>query len=344
MEALLTSGGVEIAAPIAIRDEASLTLARSHVAEVAAQAGVDAEMSARAALVATELARNQLRHAMRGWVGVVAIDRPRADGDGAHRGLEIIAADGGSGIADPRSALLGVPRIAGSLGVGLAMVRENALELDVDVRIGEGSCVRARVFDRATPRWREVGIYGRPFPGEPRSGDLGYFWRNDALLFAAVCDGLGHGPLAREAAEAAIGALRSQGARGPAELLDGCHSAMHPTRGAVMAIATVDDTISAFETASIGNVAVQLAAHRRSQRFGGSSAVLGARTGLVRARSETCSIEPLDVLVMMSDGIKTQIALEEEPELLREHPIVIAHEIVTRFGRSNDDALVLVAR
>jgi hypothetical protein len=29
---------------------------------------------------------------------------------------------------------------------------------------------------------------------------------------------------------------------------------------------------------------------------------------------------------------------------LREHPIVIAHQLVERFGRADDDVLVLVAR
>ena len=37
-------------------------------------------------------------------------------------------------------------------------------------------------------------------------------------------------------------------------------------------------------------------------------------------------------------------ALEDEPALLREHPIVIAQYLVETFGRETDDALVLVAR
>lgn len=344
METLLTSDGAPDPDAISIRDEASLTSARERVRKVSGETHVDAAVGARAALVATELARNQLRHATRGLLAVRPLERPRLAEAGVHRGLEIIAADCGNGIADIRRALEGVARTSGSLGVGLVMVRENSLEVDFDVREGEGTCVRARIFERSAPRRREVGVYGRPFPGESVSGDHGYFWRCEDLLLAAVCDGLGHGPLARDAANAAIRALRLQTSTSPVELLESCHRAMGPTRGAVMAITRVDERASALETASVGNIAVQLAAHRRAHRFGASSAVLGARQPAMRVRSEMSMAESTDVVIMMTDGIKTQLSLDEEAELLREHPIVIAWEIVSRFGRSNDDALVLVAR
>jgi hypothetical protein len=50
------------------------------------------------------------------------------------------------------------------------------------------------------------------------------------------------------------------------------------------------------------------------------------------------------VVMLFSDGLSTRLSLSEEPELLREHPILIAQKLMDAFARDNDDALILVAR
>src|SRR6185503_17311143 len=92
------------------------------------------------AAAASELAHNQLAHAMRGHIALRAVDRAGVPG------LEVIAADAGPGIADPARALRGEPRRAGSLGVGLSAAQRLSHEMDLDVRGGEGTCVRLRRF------------------------------------------------------------------------------------------------------------------------------------------------------------------------------------------------------
>ena len=51
-----------------------------------------------------------------------------------------------------------------------------------------------------------------------------------------------------------------------------------------------------------------------------------------------------DVIAMFSDGLTTRVDISEELQLLRRHPIVIAGHLLARFGRTNNDALVLVAK
>jgi hypothetical protein len=46
----------------------------------------------------------------------------------------------------------------------------------------------------------------------------------------------------------------------------------------------------------------------------------------------------------MTDGIVTKATIENDALLLRAHPASIAQHILERFGRPNDDALVLVVR
>jgi anti-sigma regulatory factor (Ser/Thr protein kinase) len=329
---------------IPILDEASLSLVRERVRELGAAESVSPDVVARAVLVASELGRNQLRHAERGRIAVRGIRRAVAGEPAPRCGLEIVAADGGAGIADVVTALRGVPRVSGSLGVGLAAMRENASEVDFDIRAREGTCIWARVFDRDMPRGIEVAVLGRALVGERVSGDHALFWREGARLTLAVCDGLGHGPPARDASGAAVRALRSGTGKAPLELLEDCHEALGSTRGAVMAIARIDPAAALVEVASAGNVSVDLVAPRSTRRFGGTSAVLGDPRASFRARAETKALERLDVLVMCTDGVRTRLSLEGDLELLREHPVVIAASVVDRFSRDDDDVLVLVAR
>jgi hypothetical protein len=71
---------------------------------------------------------------------------------------------------------------------------------------------------------------------------------------------------------------------------------------------------------------------------------LGAPGQVRKPVTEREQIGPRDVLILFSDGINSRADLERDLDLLREHPIVIAHQFVERFGRDNDDVLVLVAR
>ncbi|HSO37570.1 MAG TPA: SpoIIE family protein phosphatase, partial [Labilithrix sp.] len=262
-----------------------------------------------------------------------------------HPGVEIIAADAGGGLLDPTRALEGTPRSQGSLGVGLASARELASELDIDVRVHEGTCLRARVFDGAPARRREVGIFGRPHRDESRSGDHACMKRDDRRLLVGVCDGLGHGAPAREAAGAAMRVFHAEHAAAPKAILEECHRALSGTRGAVMAVVALRERdASDLELASVGNITVQLVQPHASRSFGASSFVVGAAQRAWRAHTETVALDPEEVLVLYTDGIASRASLAEELALLRQHPIVIAQHLLERFGREDDDALVLVAR
>lgn len=287
--------------------------------------------------VASELANNQRLHARD---GVVVFRRVERDGVS---GLEIVAADRGEGIADPTAALAGVSTGA-SLGAGLSAVREFSDEVDIDVRLGEGSCVWARKFQQPVRRRREVGIVGRPHPGERVSGDHAGFRRTSEQLLLAVADGLGHGPHARRASSAAIRAAMSQGGAELDTLLLEAHGALHDTRGAVMAAARVHEKAGQVDVAAVGNITVEVRGPRQAQRFGGSSFTLGVRGRLPRVWSESATLTPWDAVVLFSDGVSSRADLGVDTSLLLEHPVVMAHQILLRFAVEHDDVVVLVAR
>jgi anti-sigma regulatory factor (Ser/Thr protein kinase)/serine/threonine protein phosphatase PrpC len=325
--------GVEL---VLIDDEASISLVREAVRRLGGEVGMAIDRYEALVAAASELGHNQLAHGHRGSMAVSSISR-----DGV-AGLEVVAFDEGHGINDPTAALRGEPRASGSLGVGLSAAYRLCDEMDFDVRLGEGTYVAARKFATPLPR-SEVAIFGRPIEGERESGDDAAFVRSPEALLVAVADGLGHGPEAREASARAMVAVRGHAEGELASLLGACDRALRGTRGAVMAVARFDRGAHILSHASAGNINSHLYRPRATRRFGSVSCVLGARGPSPRLMVETEALEPRPLLVMFSDGISSRADLSGELELLRQPPLVIAHQMVMRHGRSTDDALVLVA-
>jgi anti-sigma regulatory factor (Ser/Thr protein kinase) len=343
MESILIDAWLSGAESTPVLDEASVVLVRQHVRTEGMALGFSEVELGSIVSVASELAHNQLAHARGGRMAVRPIER------GGVRGLEVVAADRGPGIASPTEALKGrrasqPPSVSGaqkSLGVGLAAALELADELDFDVRIGEGSCVWARKFARPVPRRRWLGIYGRPYPGEDESGDDGGFVRSNDDLLVGVVDGLGHGASAREASTAATGVLRQSSHRDIDGIVQDCHDAMHDTRGGVMAIARIGEVDQSLHAAVMGDVSLLVTGPQTHRRAVGRSFVVGARGQRPKTLVEESTLGTRDVVMLFTDGISAR-AFEVDLDLLREHPIVIAHQLVERFARDNDDVLMLV--
>ena len=352
MEAFLIDAWLGTESAIPILDDASVSAARQCARDMALAQSMNVTEAERLATITSELAYNHLKHARCGQIAVRAIVR------GDHLGVEVSAADEGEGIADPTRAFEGTPRATGSLGIGLAAVREHAHEVDVDTRLREGTGIRARVFRGEAPRRREVGVFGRPYRDEPRSGDHAWFCRDAERLLVAVCDGLGHGTAAREAAGAAIGVVAKQQNETPRAIIEECHRTLGPTRGGVMAVVSVGEGSTTelrdlregvreprdLELASVGNITIEVVQPRSSRRFAASSFVLGSSQRGWRAHVEIATIELDETLILYTDGITSRASIADDLMLLREHPIIIAHQLALRFGRENDDVLVLVAR
>ncbi len=324
---------------IPVLDDASVSVARGCVRRLAGELGLTPEVTESVATAASELARNQLVHGREGRFTARAIERHGV------RGLELVAADRGPGLGDPTRALDGAISTSGGLGSGLAAVRRFMDELDFDIRLGEGTCIWARKFAGPVLYRSEVGIFGRPCDGERVSGDDAAFVRRDGVLTIGVVDGLGHGILARDVAAPATSLLRTRADHAPAAILRAVDNELLGTRGAVMAVARVDRLLGHIEHAGVGDVRTHIYRPRECRRFSQVAGVLGATDQ--RGRRYVVESEPTrddDVIVMFSDGLTTRVDISQELQLLRRHPIVIAAHLLERFGRSNDDALVLVSR
>lgn len=182
--------------------------------------------------------------------------------------------------------------------------------------------------------------------GLERSGDRAVVAESGGGTLLAAIDGLGHGELAAEAADAAEAVLRDAVDAPLSELFRRCHDALERTRGVVMTVARIHHAGGRMEWAGIGNVEARLI---RPAQWGIRAesplllgGILGARSRLMRKpRTSVTQVSPGDVVVMATDGVRADFSTDL--------PLVgsaqaIAESIMARSGRGNDDALVLVVR
>lgn len=323
-------------AAIPVLDEASVSLVRERVRAMGRTQGLSETAVEQLALVASELAHNQLAHGRGGSVVVLPLSR------GGVPGVEVIAADRGPGLANPTEALRGRQKATGSLGAGLQGVVRQADEVDFDVRWGEGTCVRARKYATPPPRRREVAVLGQPYPGEHVSGDQAtWLWLGERLVVGVV-DGLGHGPEARAAADQAIQVLRAQAHLAPEALMAHCEARLRGTRGAALGLVRLEPG-GEMAHACVGNVNTLLCHPGHVRSLSCTAGALGLPQRVPRFRGATASVQPGGLLVMHTDGLATRTTVDD-PLLLRRHPLEVAHQLFLSFGKEHDDALILVAR
>ena len=187
---------------------------------------------------------------------------------------------------------------------------------------------------------------GRPLPSEQTSGDRGVAVAIDgeAALFGVI-DGLGHGPAAAAAALRAIDALEDARTERIEVLLQLCHRVLAGTRGAAMTLARVDFAASTLTWTGVGNVTANLLAKdaagihvRSSARL--AAGIVGYRIPEIRP-AQVISIRAGDLVVLATDGID-----EEHLDHLdfAASATAIAEEILSKYAKESDDAMVLAAR
>jgi serine phosphatase RsbU (regulator of sigma subunit) len=192
----------------------------------------------------------------------------------------------------------------------------------------------------------EWATAGRPLPGEHVSGDqsIAIDIGSGGALFG-VMDGLGHGPAAATAALRAVEALKHAHTERLEVLVQLCHRVLGGTRGVAMTLARVDYADSTLSWAGVGNVTANLVAKdaagihiRSSARL--AAGIVGYRIPEIRP-AQVISLRAGDLIVMATDGI-TDDHLDHIDFAASAR--VIAEEILSKYAKESDDALVLAAR
>jgi negative regulator of sigma-B (phosphoserine phosphatase) len=189
-------------------------------------------------------------------------------------------------------------------------------------------------------RAAEWGVAGSTLAGQSESGDRHVVCSFPDRILVAVLDGLGHGVEAAAAAKKGVSVLEDSAPEPIIALVQRCHQELRATRGVVMSIASFSISYGLMTWMGVGNVQGVLQRSRNSQeRLLLRAGVVGVQ--LPPLQAAVLPVLPGDTLIFATDGVRSDFT---QVPLYIDSPQRAAENIVSRFGKRNDDALVLVAR
>jgi anti-sigma regulatory factor (Ser/Thr protein kinase) len=314
---------------VRVDERSGIAPARRAAERLADTLGFDEHRRGEVAIVVTELATNLVRHAGGGEIIV---------GAGPGRTVDAISVDRGPGITDPGRARVDGYSTQSGPGNGLGAIDRLSATMDMQTGPGQGTVIAVRLGGAPEPPVVDGIVLAKQ--GETASGDAWGSIEDRGVVTVLVADGLGHGEDAARASAAAVRELRP--GVDPTGLLQRVHGALKPTRGAAGAVARFDRRTGALEYAGVGNISATIVNGSDTRSLVSLPGILGH--GTARIRAFTYELGPAGLLVMHSDGCRSQWDLRAYPGAIRRDPLVVASLIVRDAERGNDDLTVVVGR
>jgi anti-sigma regulatory factor (Ser/Thr protein kinase) len=327
---------------VRVSDSSEVASARRAAVECAAELRLGETATAKAALIVTELATNLIKHGDGGSILLGADDVGPPS-------LVITALDKGRGIASLAAAMNDGFSTAGSQGTGLGAIERAGSFFDVYTQPDRGTAIVCRVGDDGShpaplmaPNRIVIGGVCIAKPPEEESGDSWDVVASRDVVTVWVVDGLGHGPAAATAANAAVRVFREGEAHDLERMLQDAHAALRPTRGAAVGIARIFAAHGRVEFAGVGNIAGAIASDDGVRRVVSQNGIVGHEMRRVQTFSYPWSAS--SVLVLQSDGVSANWNAAQYAGLMQRDPTLIAAVLYRDHGRGTDDATVVVAK
>lgn len=289
------------------------------------------------AIVMTEAATNILRYAERGRALIEVIRRPGVEQ------LALLFTDHGPGIGDMDRMFQDGESSSDSAGLGLGAIRRLSDSFDVYSTPDDGTTIVCTFDARNAPPSMRVDVAGLRVchPAEDVCGDDWMLRQSRVSTDILLCDGLGHGARAAEAADEVISAAR-EFSTDPGRTMEHLTGALVGTRGAVASMVRIEEPEMKLSYAGLGNITTICIGAQGTKRL----AVRDGRIGGAQTRGfeEEMQLQTGDMLIMHSDGLKTLRDRNFRPGLLHRSPLLIAGFLLERAFRGRDDASIVVAR
>lgn len=321
-------------AHVRIDHSSAVHLAAETARSIAKGCGLPGAMPDQAAVIASELASNLDKHARDGVLYI----QPLPLGGG----LEVLSADHGPGMPAFEQCLTDGYTTTGTLGAGLGAVSRIATTFTVGTWPGTGTVACARLAMPESPQAADqnVGLTCLAADNEQHCGDAATIVDSATSRTAAVIDGLGHGPHAAEAAQAAARAFRGNAERSLPEIMTTLHRALRHTRGAAVGLMRLHAEHA--EYCGIGNVRmVALSGDQVHHRMNGQPGVVGWR--MPDPQTRRLPLPTGTAVVLYTDGIDLRWAHTPSEFLMRMPMPLLAAAVAHRHHRTRDDATVLAA-
>ncbi|MEK0165608.1 MULTISPECIES: ATP-binding protein [unclassified Phaeobacter] len=326
-----------------LADPSDVSVCRRTARQLAQTAGFSRARIEEIAIVASEAATNVLRYAKRGrclMQVMPGVEGPR---------LALIVVDQGPGIDSLEKMMRDGISSEDSAGLGLGAMQRLSDHFDIYSTRDEGTVVACEFRQTPyRPAAMEVAGLLVTHPAETRCGDgwdlacVRHNARSDGRLDLILCDGLGHGHRAADAADAVVHGFAQRRGRTPATTLTDISDEIAATRGAVAACVAVAADGRRMSYAAVGNIATIRARLGETKRFATRDGRLGA--GPVAPFSDEIDLLPGDTVILHSDGLLTLRDLHEKPALLMRSALLIAGKLMAENFRGRDDAGLAVIK
>ena len=340
---------------IPINENYHVGIAIRKVSKLAEELGFSEKELSEISIVVSELANNLIKHeAIEGKIICSLIE------EGTEKLIQIISEDKGPGIANVETVMEDGYSTNGTLGIGLGAIKRLMSDFRITSIINNVKTARynniwsqigTKIITKKYLSQREdtadisqskikFGIFSRSKYGEKYNGDNYFLQRFEDKTIAAVIDGLGHGQAASEASTEARLYLVENYEKPLDVIINGLHARLKSTRGIVISIALIDDKKGELEYVGIGNVLTRIFNSHTLIRPVNYSGSLGYT--LRNFRVFQYPWVKGNIIIMTSDGISERYVTNKDPNFLKKHPIVIASTILKEYGKTQDDATVLV--
>ncbi|WP_168173042.1 ATP-binding SpoIIE family protein phosphatase [Thioclava sp. F34-6] len=292
------------------------------------------------AIVATEAATNMLRYAERGRALIELVRQPGADV------INMIFTDRGPGISDIDRMFQDGESSTDSAGLGLGAIVRLSDTFDIFSSPDTGTTIVCTFGGKSGGADCGVEAVGLRVchPNEDTCGDDFQIRQTPRATDVLLCDGLGHGPAAAEAASEVIAAAGAAGGLSsePGKLMRQITERLVGRRGAVVALMHVAQPQMELRYAALGNISTLLIGAKGIRRL----AVRDGRIGgaATHGYEEAVQLEAGDMVILHSDGLKTLREAHFPPGLLKKSPLLIAGFLLDRAFRGRDDASIVVMR
>lgn len=327
--------------PISPADVSQTGNARRQALSLAEKTGFDELRQGQLGIIVTEAARNIEAHAGKGEIILSAWNYL------GEAGIDLLALDKGKGIENFTAAMQDGYSTAGTPGNGLGAMSRLASTFQVYTAPGMGTAVFARILRTGLEKESESQPYEMsaisvPIAGETVCGDAWSAQHAPGRSLYIIADGLGHGPIAAEAAVEAVRIFHLVSHYDPVQILSEIHSALGKTRGAAVSIAEILHEQGTLNYTGAGNIVAAIWAGGKSRSLVSMNGTVGHSVG--RLQQFSYPWETGSALIMHSDGLSTRWNVEQYPGLASRHPALLAGVLFRDFCRKRDDATILVSR
>lgn len=322
-------------------DRSYFAILKKEIHKLVADAGFNETKVGEIDLIVAEMTSNLVKHASDGELLVRIFE------DDGVEVAELISIDNGPGMAEPLRMLEDGISTSNTLGHGLGSIKRLSNVFQIYSLKNWGTIVLSRVYKKdPAPHQKkkavEVGVIVVPKPGEEACGDGIYVSHTPERLLMFLGDGLGHGPDAEAAVQAAVDALKNTEETSTCDIIRHLHKSVKKTRGLVGSIAICNFREKKWRICGVGNVNTRThgTAYKNHISYNG---IIGMNIPAT-LNEQIVPYERGQCIIMCSDGIKTRWDLQKHTNIFRYDPTIAAAAIYKDFSRKTDDTSVLITR